>query len=168
MAIRHSQQCPHWLKPGGCREPQTCQLGLHDEQLKGKGPAPTTKGQPPAGKGATKGAHDAKGGGKGKKGEKGDKGGKGGTKAEPPRGSGPLCSDGREACLKFQDGRCDDPNCPRSHGPFTKAQQKAFKDWKAKREQRGSAASAAGSGTDTEQPAPKPKAEPKAKAKAQP
>ena len=69
LAIRHSQQCPHWLKPGGCREPETCKLGLRDEQLKGKGPAPTTKGQPPAGKGATKGAHDTKGGGKGEKGK---------------------------------------------------------------------------------------------------
>jgi len=76
-----------------------------------------------------------------------------------------LSPDGKQPCLKFQDGRCDDPNCPRFHGPFTKAQQKAFTTWKAAREARQAAAA---SGADTGGEEAAPAAKPKAKAKPKP
>ena len=130
---RHAQQCPFWLKPGGCRDPANCTLGPHDPEFQGKGKAPT-----PEGKGKGKGDADGKGKGKGKGQEKGNKG-----ETKAPVVDALKAADGREACLKFMAGECDNPDCPRFHGPFTKAMKAAYAKWKADRDARAAKRAAA-------------------------
>ena len=122
-------QCRFHLQPNGCNNPDTCTLGEHDPKLQGMGKK---------GKGAGKGGKTGKGpdnatypptggantGGKGADGKKGGKGKKQPIDPAnlPPPGSpdSVVDKDGSMFCHKFIDGKCNDPNCKRSHKPATK------------------------------------------------
>ena len=159
MAASLADQCKFHLMPTGCKWPDTCQLGRHDPEFRGRG---TGKGD------TTKGA---KGKGKGK-GDKGKK--KGEDVPPPPKPAAPaklpdealVDANGRRPCYKFIHGTCNDPNCKRDHGPETKAMQaKRLKDEAKMQQQRD----AGGDGTQSDIEADddaKPKAKAKAKAKA--
>ena len=105
--------------PSGCRFPDTCTLGRHDPELKGKGTAA------PTGKAQGKGKGDKGGKGKGKK-DKGGKGDKTPSVPKPPKlaDDARVDSKGRQPCHRFMK----DPtlctlgdNCKFFHGPFSKA-----------------------------------------------
>ena len=64
-AAAMAQQCKFWLKPTGCRNPETCTQGRHDEQFHGAGhlapatglAALKTNSQAPSGGGGKNGGH---------------------------------------------------------------------------------------------------------------
>ena len=110
LAAAFSQQCPHWLKPTGCRDPSNCKLGKHDNEFKGlaahtfqpsgKGGGKSTKAPgppPPPKKGAPKGD------GKGKKG-KAAKGGQGQSAKLPDDAL--VDHQGRRPCYPYMRGQC--------------------------------------------------------------
>ena len=157
-----AEQCRFWLSQGGCNRPDTCTMGKHDPEFKGKG----GKGAPPV-----------KGKGKGK-GKDGGRGNRQNDSNKPPAAAAAekLPADaikdakGRFLCYAYVHGKCTDP-CPKNryHGPETKAmREKRIIDEKKMKER--AAAGAAGTQSEVEggsgNEGPKPK--PKNKAKAQP
>ena len=110
--------------PNGCNWPDTCKLGRHDPEFKGKG----TKG---GGKGGDKG--NAKGKAKGDK-SKGKPDGKAGGKGGDPKTTGNpaklpddalVDSEGKSLFYALIHGKCNGPSkCDRYHGPETPAMQK--------------------------------------------
>ena len=120
-------QCPYWISTG-CRNPNLCKKGAHDQKYKGvllagKGDGGGGgKGQ--TSKGAKGDPKDKKGKGKGDKG-KGKGNGGGGTGSETEKVKLP--------CFKCMDKDqvCDGKNPKFRHkGPFTKAEYEKFKEWK--------------------------------------
>ena len=161
LAAKLEEQCKFHLMPNGCNWPDTCKLGRHDPEFRGKG----TKG---AGKGGDKGAAKGKAKGDKSKGKSDTKpGGKGGdTKATGNPAKLPddalVDSEGKSFCYAFIHGKCNDPiKCGRYHGPETPAmQKKRLKDEKKIAE---SAAQAGSPKSATAQPKGAPTANPKAK-----
>ena len=155
----------------GCNWPDTCRLGRHDPEFRGKwadgkgGKGKNSKGGKGgtgAAAGGTPGGAD-KGDGKGGKRDNKPKGG-GQDPPPPPPGKHKLPDDalvdelGRPLCYANVHRKCNDPNCKRYHGQETKAmREKRLKDEKRMAER----AAAAGG----ERPGPK---KPKVKAKAPP
>ena len=167
LAAKHAEQCPYWVRKG-CNDPSNCALGRHDQDYYMKGPPPRDpKGKPgaptkpPFPKG--KGASSQGGGGRGK-GDGGKGGGKGGSKG----GKGADDHKKPLPCYPHMEGRCNDPNCNRGHGPFTNGEKKAYEAWKAKRDSDAAAAPAAAAQDNKGKPPADPKGKhkgPKAPAK---
>ena len=161
-AAKLEDQCRFHLSQHGCNWPDTCKLGRHDPEFRGKGSdgkggkGKNGKGDK-GGKGAASGGAD-KGDGKGGKGGKKPKG-NGQEPPPPPPGKSKLPDDalvdeqGRQLCYAYVHKKCNDANCKRYHGPETKAMRKK----RLEDEKRMAERAAASGGADSESKGPKAK-----------
>ena len=168
LAAKFAEQCKFHLSPPRCRWPNTCSLGRHDPEFKGKGSG--KGGDKDLSKGKSSGRSDVD---KGK--PDAPKGKPTGNKdpAKPGAGTSPsqrlpddalVDTQGRSLCYAYVHGKCTDGDCEGHHGPETPAmRKKRIADEKRKADK----VAAAGQGTqsDTEGAKEKPKAKAKAKAK---